>query len=128
MKAIFKMIFDVAMLSLSLSLQRSSGNGQFNMTLGTNWRQFDKVQDNRSVGKSDYFHFLPRLSYSNTTDRPYALNFADLTVFAVLVFLASVVKRVPIVIGQIFWFAKLTGKHVLSAHDFQTMGLVDSAF
>ncbi len=64
----------------------------------------------------------------NTTDRPHALNFADLTVFAVLVFLASVVKRVPIVIGQIFWFAKLTGKHVLSAHDFQTMGLVDSAF
>lgn len=51
-----------------------------------------------------------------------------LTVFAVLVFLASVVKRVPIVICQIFWFAKLTGKHVLSAHDFQTMGLVDSAF
>lgn len=49
----------------SLSLQRSSGNGQFNMTLGTSWRQFDKVQDNRSVGKSDYFHFLPRLSYSN---------------------------------------------------------------
>ncbi len=52
-------------LSPSLSLQRSSSNGQFNMTLGTSWRQFDKVQDNRSVGKSDYFYFLPRLSYSN---------------------------------------------------------------
>ena len=52
-------------VSPSLSLQRSSANGQFNMTLGTSWRQFDKVQDDRSVGRSDYSHFLPRLSYSN---------------------------------------------------------------
>ena len=52
-------------VSPSVSLQRSSGKAQFNVTFETSWRQFDKVLDDRSVGKLDYFHFVPRLSYSN---------------------------------------------------------------
>ncbi|MCK4578700.1 MAG: outer membrane beta-barrel protein, partial [Candidatus Marinimicrobia bacterium] len=49
----------------SISLQRSTDKSQVNFIFGTSWSQFDKVLNNRSIGKTDYFHFLPGFRYRN---------------------------------------------------------------
>ena len=50
----------------SLSLQRSTSTSQFNFSLGTSWSRFDKVLNDGSIGKSDYFYFLPGFSYDSS--------------------------------------------------------------
>jgi len=49
----------------SLSLQRNTDKSQVSFIWGTSWSQFDKVLNNNSIGKSDYFYFLPGFRYSN---------------------------------------------------------------
>jgi hypothetical protein len=49
----------------AISLQRNTNKVQINFILGTSWRQFDKALNNNSIGKTDYFHFLPGFRYRN---------------------------------------------------------------
>lgn len=57
---------DESFVRPSLSLQRSTDKSQLSFTLGASWRQFDKMLKARSAGKSDYFHFLPGVSYHSS--------------------------------------------------------------
>ncbi|MFC1620453.1 outer membrane beta-barrel protein [Candidatus Neomarinimicrobiota bacterium] len=49
----------------ALSLQRNTNKSQINFIFGTSWIQFDKIMDNSSLGKTEYFHFLPGFRYRN---------------------------------------------------------------
>ncbi len=49
----------------SLMLQRSSGKSQFSFGVNTRWIWFDKTLDHASLGQTEYFYFLPNISYTN---------------------------------------------------------------
>lgn len=49
----------------SLSLRRSTAKSQLNFGVNTSFIRFDKVLDNHSIGKSEYFYFLPAFHYTN---------------------------------------------------------------
>ncbi|MFC1725415.1 outer membrane beta-barrel protein [candidate division KSB1 bacterium] len=48
-----------------ISLQRGTSNTFLNFSVAARKVKFDKILNNSSIGESDYFYFLPRISYRN---------------------------------------------------------------
>jgi len=53
-------------LQTSISLQRGTTKSHLTFSFDTRWIKFDKILSNNSIGKSDYFYFLPRVNYRNS--------------------------------------------------------------
>ena len=52
-------------LNPTITLQRATSKKFMSFSFGSRWVNFDKVLNNSSLGKSEYFYFLPRFNYRN---------------------------------------------------------------